>query len=99
MDKYANTHRQDTGVTGMAEHHHNALHHLHIDLHGEAAKHVHIHHHNDEAHHIGHGVRKKEKQTHHHAAKRQMSDLVAQFLKEGPLKDLGMAGAYSYSTW
>ena len=49
MDKYANTVKQDTGVTGMAEHHHNALHHLHIDLHGEAAKHVHIHHHNEDA--------------------------------------------------
>lgn len=88
MDKYANTHRQDTGVTGMAEHHHNALHHLHIDLHGEAAKHVHVHHHNDDAHHIGHGVVKKEKQTHHRAAKRDMNDLVAQFLKEGPLKPM-----------
>lgn len=87
MDKYANTHRQDTGIMGMAEHHHNQLHHLHIDLHGEAAKHVHIHHHNDEAHHVGHGV-KQEKKSHRHAAKRHMNDLVAQFLKSGPLKPM-----------
>jgi hypothetical protein len=41
-DKYAGTTHQDTGLMGVAEHHHNSLHHLHLGLHGNAAKNVHV---------------------------------------------------------
>ena len=46
---------------------------------------MHIHH-NDDAHYIGHGVVKKRSRRTPSSAKRDMNDLVAQFLKEGPLK-------------
>ena len=75
------------GATGnLVEHQHNPLHHLHINVKGEAAKHVHVHHHNDDAHHI-HG-KDGDGPKHVQHAHRQMNDLVARFLKNGPLKPM-----------
>ena len=81
-------HRVDTSGEVLDHHeHHNPLHHLHLNIKGESAKHVHVHHHDDKAHHVHQGDMNT---GHNHVqhAHRRMNDLVARFLRDGPIRPM-----------